>query len=131
MRTPAIERLFIATQPAERWAAWVRDGRVVEFHPDRDSRESGVGDIHIGRVVNVDRRVNAAFIDIGETESGFLPLSEAAEPLVEGASMLVQVERERRSGKGPRLSGRPTLMGARLIFSPTRPGVTVSDRIID
>src|SRR5262249_42642506 len=62
---------------------------------------------------------------------GFLPLSETAEPPVEGASMLVQVEREPRRGKGPRLSGRPTLMGARLIFSPTRPGVTISSRITD
>jgi Rne/Rng family ribonuclease len=126
-----IERLFIATQPTGRWAAWVRDGRVVEFHPDPERRESSVGDIHIGRIVTVDRRLNAAFVDIGEAESGFLPLADAAEPPVEGASMIVQVERERRNGKGPRLSGRPILKGARLIFSPTRPGVTVAGRITD
>ncbi|HTO85620.1 MAG TPA: ribonuclease E/G [Methylomirabilota bacterium] len=109
----------------------MKDGRVVEFHPDLKRCGIGVGDIYIGRIVAVDRRVNAAFVDIGETESGFLPLSETAEPPVEGASMLVQVEREPRRGKGPRLSGRPTLMGARLIFSPTRPGVTTSSRITD
>ena len=131
MAAPAIERLFIATQPTERWAAWVRDGRVVEFHPDSERCETSAGDIHVGRIVAVDRRLDGAFVDIGEAESGFLPLTETAEPPVEGASMIVQIARERRGKKGPRLSGRPTLASARLIFSPTRPGVTVSDRITD
>src|SRR5262249_42312136 len=61
----------------------------------------------------------------------FLPVRDAIEPPVEGAAVIVQIERDGRDGKGPRVSGRPALMGPRLVLSQARKGVTISDRIID
>lgn len=58
-------------------------------------------------------------------------MRELIKPPVQGAPIVVQVERGGRGGKGPRVSARPTFTGARLVYSPLRPGLTISDRIVD
>ena len=54
-----------------------------------------------GRVKKIDKSLGAAFIDIGTTQDGFLPLKkDAAEHCVEGAMLEVFVKSPPRQGKG-------------------------------
>ncbi len=68
------------------------------------------GQIYLGRVVNVARPLNSAFVDIGEAASGFLPLNTLAQrkrtSLAEGEAVLVQVVKSAYQDKGARLSAR-------------------------
>jgi ribonuclease G len=114
-----------------RWAAWLEDERVVEFHHERGGETSPTGNIYLGRITHVDKGLGAAFVDIGMRQAAFLPLSEAGTPVVEGAKVVVQIEREGQAGKGPRVTTRASLAGVHLILLPGRRGVSISERIVD
>jgi ribonuclease G len=127
----ARQRLLVAVRGDHRWAAWLEDGFVVEFHFERDDEVSPVGNIYLGRITHVEKGLGAAFVDIGMSEPAFLPLNDASMPAVEGATALVQIEREGRAGKGPRVTARISLAGVCLILQPGRRGISISERIVD
>ncbi|MCF8878626.1 ribonuclease E/G [Hyphobacterium sp. SN044] len=85
------------------------NGRVVELHIERWS-EAGLraraGALYLGRIRTIDARLNAAFVDLGVGEAGFLPFGKAGRPagLHEGAAIPVRVTREAHAGKGPTLA---------------------------
>ncbi len=93
------------------------------------------GSIFLGRVTGIDSRLNAAFVDIGADSPGFLP-ARAAGPgqatgkvisglVHEGQAILVQVGEPARDGKGARLTMRPALAGALLVFRPYGSGIDI------
>jgi Ribonuclease G/E len=94
--------LLIAAGPGEWRAVWLEDGIAVELHVERGDTASP-GTILLGAVVYAAPGLDAAFVDIGEIASGFLP----GRPLPdEGARVIVEVQRESQRGKGARLSTR-------------------------
>ena len=105
----ARQRLLVSVRRDHRWAAWLEDERVVEFHHEREGEASPLGNIYLGRITRVEKGLGAAFVDIGMKEAAFLPLSEAGTPVVEGAKAIVQIEREGQAGKGPRVTTRASL----------------------
>jgi hypothetical protein len=58
-------RLLVSIGRDHRWAAWLEDERVVEFHHEREGAESPLGNIYLGRVTRVEKGLGAAFVDIG------------------------------------------------------------------
>lgn len=56
--------------------AIVEDGRLAELFIDRPDRSRTVGDIYLGRVQKVVEGLQAAFIDIGQEQDGFLHFSD-------------------------------------------------------
>jgi len=123
--------LVVSVKRDHRWAAWLEDERVVEFHHEREGEASPLGNIYLGRITHVERGLGAAFVDIGMKEAAFLPLSDVSTPTVEGADVIVQIERVGRAGKGPRVTTRASLAGVYLILLPGRRGISVSERIVD
>ena len=90
-------------------AAVIENGQIVELHFDRWSergRRAYTGELYLGRVRKVDGALNAAFVDLGRGESGFLPFGKAGRPagLHEGAAIPVRVAREAFGEKGPTLA---------------------------
>jgi Rne/Rng family ribonuclease len=127
----ARHRLHVAVRRDHRWVAWLEDDRLVEFHRQKVSEELQAGDIHLGRIVRVDRGLGAAFVEIGRKQTVFLPLSELSTPAVEGARTIVQIEREGRGDKSPRGTTRLALAGVRAVLMPGRRGNSVSEQIVD
>jgi len=112
----------------------VEDGVLVDVV--RDAR--GVGDIHLGVVVNVERGVSAAFLDIGTGDNGFLHLSDwpdarrgdsVGDHLPRGTRAIVQITRSRIGEKAPALTGNVTLAGPHLVLLPRRASGGVSRRL--
>jgi len=130
-RDHAHHRLYVAVHRDHRWAALFDDNRLVEFHLEQEGERNRVGDVYFGRIIRVDNRLDAAFIDIGGKQAAFLPLTELAAPAVEGAKVVVQIEREGRGEKGPRVTARPAFAGVRLVLLPGRRAVLLSERITD
>jgi ribonuclease G len=127
----ARHRLFVAVRGDHRWAAVLDDDRPVEFHCESKGDEPRIGDIYLGRIARVDQSLGAAFVDIGRKQAAFLPLSEIRAPAVEGSGTIIQIEREGLGGKAPRATARPVLAGARLVLSPGRGSMRLSERITD
>jgi Ribonuclease G/E len=97
------DEVFISLGPdrAElfRWAA----DRLVQATTEREGEGGPVGGIHLGRVVKLERTLNAAFVEIGLDRPGLLPLKKH-DTLSEGDAVAVQVRRDAREEKGVRLA---------------------------
>ncbi len=102
-----------------------------------------IGDIYLGTVQNVHPGIDAAFVNIGESErNGFIHVTDLGplrlkqtsasitELLEPGQKAMVQVMKEPTGSKGPRLTGNLTLPGRFLLLLPSGQGVTISRRII-
>ncbi|WP_017718065.1 Rne/Rng family ribonuclease [Kamptonema formosum] len=101
-----------------------------------------VGDIYLGIVENVLPGIDAAFVNIGDSErNGFIHVTDLGplrlkrsagsitELLVPQQKVLVQVMKEPTGSKGPRLTGNITLPGRYLVLMPFGRGVNLSRRI--
>lgn len=101
-----------------------------------------VSDIYLGIVENVLPGIDAAFVNIGDSErNGFIHVSDLGplrlkrtagsitELLVPQQKVLVQVMKEPTGNKGPRLTGNISLPGRYLVLMPYGRGVNLSRRI--
>jgi len=124
-------RLLIATEKASRRIAAVRDDRLCDFSIMGAGETSLIGQIYLGRVTKIDRGLEAAFVDCGVGQVGFLPLRDAPPGMTEGQSLIVQATREPFDGKAMRLTGRPVMTGYRLSLAPSAKSPTYPDGITD
>jgi ribonuclease E len=103
-----------------------------------------VSDIYLGIVENVLPGIDAAFVNIGDTErNGFIHVSDLGpvklkktagaitELLAPQQKVLVQIMKEPTGNKGPRLTGNISLPGRYLVLMPSGKGVNLSRRIRD
>ena len=79
--------------------------RLLDYAIWRRGAPDGVGDIYRGRIVAMVPAMGGAFVRLPDAE-GFLPDSEGAAGLTEGAGIGVRITRAAQGGKGPRLSAR-------------------------
>lgn len=116
---PAADRsvtIHASWNPGEVRVAAVADRVLVDYALWRPGTPDGVGDIYRGRVSAIVPPMAGAFVTLpgspagagsGPTRmEGFLPDSEGAKGLNEGAMIAVRVTRAAQGGKGPRLSAR-------------------------
>lgn len=75
----------------ERWSDW--KARAI------------LGEVHCGRVIEINTGLNAAFVQLPKGENGFLPFGKKGRPkgLHEGAWIAVEITREAIAEKGPNL----------------------------
>ncbi len=123
-----------------RIAALLTDERIDELIVAQGSYQ--IGDIFLGTVENVLPGIDAAFVNIGESEkNGFIHVNDLGplrlkkatagitELLEPRQKVLVQVMKEPTGTKGPRLTGNIALPGRYLVFQPHGQGVNISRRI--
>ena len=69
--------ILIHVSSSETRIAIVEDQALVELYVERPENERMVGDIYKGKVENIVNAFQAAFVDIGKEQNGFLPLASA------------------------------------------------------
>jgi ribonuclease E len=137
--------------------AIVRGGRLEELFTERAATATSVGNIYKGRVSNVESAIQAAFVDYGQAQRGFLHISdlhpryfpggEQSEkvgrktarhdrPLIQralkrGDEILVQVLKEGIGTKGPTLTGYLSIPGRLMVMMPYMDKVGVTRRVED
>ncbi|HGY5543692.1 MAG TPA: Rne/Rng family ribonuclease, partial [Prochlorococcus sp.] len=132
------QQIVIAEQL--RIAALLTDERVDELIVAQGRYQ--IGDVYLGTVENVLPGIDAAFVNIGESEkNGFIHVTDLGPlRLKKGAAgitelleprqkVLVQVMKEPTGTKGPRLTGNLALPGRYLVLQPHGQGVNISRRI--
>jgi Rne/Rng family ribonuclease len=124
-------RLLIATMPAGKRFAVVRGNRLVDFQIIDNADVTLIGQVNLGRITRIDRGMEAAFVDCGGGQAGFLPLRDGPPSIAEGQRLIVQAVREPFDGKAMRLTARPVLAGYRLSYAPFSKNPTFPDGIAD
>ena len=119
--------------------ALLSDGLLWEYDLRDDTRQSLVGTLMLGRVERVLPDIRAAFVNIGRTLNGFLPIRESDSfhalngkvRLVTDHEVIVQVKKDEKGGKGAFLTRDTALPGLYLLLMPLSRFVGVSKRIED
>ncbi|MEO1402790.1 MAG: Rne/Rng family ribonuclease [Cyanobacteria bacterium J06635_1] len=132
------KQIIIAEQ--HRIAAVFSEDQIQELIVATGSHQ--VGDIYLGTVENILPGIDAAFVNIGDSEkNGFMHVSDLGplrlkraassitELLAPQQKVLVQIMKEPTGNKGPRLTGKVTLPGRYLVLMPYGRGVNLSRRI--
>ncbi|MCE2925471.1 MAG: Rne/Rng family ribonuclease [Phycisphaeraceae bacterium] len=155
-------QLIINYVPGEECrVAVVNNGRLDEFFSEKRDSVSHVGNIYVGRVTNVEPSIQAAFIDFGLPQGGFLHVSDVhpyyfpSDDSEEGATervgkktprrdrppiqdcfkrgqeIVVQVLKEGVGSKGPTVTSYLSIPGRYLVMMPQMDRVGVSRKVED
>ncbi|HYE61842.1 MAG TPA: Rne/Rng family ribonuclease [Phycisphaerales bacterium] len=157
--TPHAQMLINYVPGEECRVAIVEDGKLEELHVEKFASASRVGNIYVGKVVNVEPAIQAAFVDFGCGENGFLhvtdlhpryfpgedddttervgfktprrerPPIQAA--LRRGDEVIVQVLKEGVGTKGPTVTSYLSIPGRFLVMMPQMDKVGVSRKVED
>ena len=124
-------RLIVERRPGEARAILLEDEFPVELRIERDADGSLVGALFWGRIVRVVPTLPGAFVELGLDRPAFLPgdkLPGGGAP-VEGAPLIVQVTKDAREDKAPEITAAPSMPGRLAVWTPARPGISVSRQI--
>jgi ribonuclease E len=147
-------------EPLEGRIAVVRSGRLQEYYTERQTTREAAGNIYKGVVESVAPSLDAAFVNIGGTHSGFLQADNVMPParkkrrffpfprkkkqeisapasrnirelLKPQDEVLVQVTKEAIGDKGPALTMHISIPGRYLVITPKQPLRGISRKIED
>ncbi|MBP3488102.1 MAG: ribonuclease E/G [Roseburia sp.] len=114
--------------------------RMLEVLPEPVGGASLLGNIYIGKVENIVKNLNAAFVKITPDQRCYLPLEELKHPvftkkvsakkeLVQGDELLVQVEREALKTKEPAVTANLSLTGKYVVLTTGNHRIGVSSKL--
>lgn len=111
----------------------------IDLEPE-DSH-SFLGNIYIGKVNNIVKNINAAFVDIGDGQMGYLSLADSSihfanqrpyeGKLRQGDEIIVQVERDAVKTKAPVLTGNLNITGRYFVLTSGKKQIGFSSKIFD
>ena len=126
----SIAKIIIGASADETRMGLVENGKLMEYLVERTAEQHLVGSIFKGRVCNVVRGIQAAFVDIGLEQNAFLYLGDAMD-VTEGQSLIVQISKDARGTKGPTATRELTLPGRYAVLLPQADYVGISRKITD
>ena len=124
-------------------SAWAEDGRIRQIQADSLESKAVLGNIYVGKVRNVVKNINAAFIEFQKGQMGYLSLNDCKHPIhtdavirnddrvLIGDEIIVQVEKEAVKTKPPTLSAKLDFSGKYIVLSAGGERVSVSRKIRD
>ncbi len=114
------------------------DGKLLELFFDGEN--SAVGNIYVGKVKNIVKNINAAFVELGEHTLAYFSMrdehpiflnSKRNNKLVCGDDLLVQIVKDGIKTKAPQVSSRLTFPGKYLVLTLEAGNICISTKIKD
>ena len=121
----------------------VEDGKVAQIQAQPEDAGSLLGDIYVGKVRNIVKNINAAFVEYEQGKMGYLSLDAKVCPIhtdgvvsdgtrvLIGDEIIVQIEREAVKTKPPTLSGTLNFPGKYVVLIYGEKTVSISSKIKD
>ena len=123
----------------------VENGILVEKHEEHEKQKRLEGNIYLGKVVNVLKGMQAAFIDIGEERHSLIKVQDILpkvditkekqqekpieDVLKEGEKIIIQIKKDGTASKGAKVSTHINLSGRFAVLMPDTKQITVSQKI--
>lgn len=154
-----MKRLLVNVRDADEVrVAVLENDRLLEYHVEPTHERQLRGNIYVGRVLNIEPAIQAAFIDIGESKTAFMhvsdlhpayagahgiPFEELGDPgpaderpliqsiLRRNQLILVQVTKEAIGHKGPSVTSFVSLPGRSVVLLAGMARYGVSKKIVD
>lgn len=134
-----MNKLIITNYGKHRFTGLFQENNLIEVHCERLERPSILGNVYIGRVKNIQKNLNAAFIEIAPGQMGYYPLEHCKDPvyvkkinspnMVQGDEVLVQIAKENLKTKLPVLTTNINLTGTYCVLTSENKTVGVSAKI--
>lgn len=115
--------------------------RLVEINVSEDKGNELIGKIYIGKVVNVVRGMNAAFINIGLEKNAYLSLENSSDihytksnqsgKISNGDEIIVQVIKEAHGSKGCVVTPNISLTGRYVVLTKGKNFIGLSGKIVE
>ena len=120
-------------------SAVFEDKKMIQVSACRKKQSACIGNIYVGRIDNIVKNINAAFVNISEQISCYLDLSQGAEPLYVkrqspkkisiGDELIVQITKEDVKTKAPVVSTSFSLTGKYVVLVHGGNGIQISKKI--
>lgn len=139
------QTILASREGGETRVCLLKSGKLVNIDTEGSSSRSLVGNIYKGRIKDISRTLNAAFVDIGEGKEGFLSVQDVHPTILkgygrnphiwdifdQGQEILVQVLRDPIKDKGAMLTTCVSLPGRFTVLIPADERTGVSKRLPD
>lgn len=119
----------------------VKDGELIEVQADKDESSKLLGNIYLGKVRNIVKNINAAFVEVENGQNCYLSLSDIGSPVFSntdhpgklrvGDELIVQVAKENARYKAPLATADFSLTGKYLVLVHGRKALGISQKIKD
>lgn len=121
----------------------VEDGKVAQIQAQPEDAGSLLGDIYVGKVRNIVKNINAAFVEYEQGKMGYLSLDAKVCPIhtdgvvsdgtrvLIGDEIIIQIEREAVKTKPPTLSGTLNFPGKYVVLIYGERTVSISSKLKD
>lgn len=117
------------------------DSEIVELQYEEAGQESILGNIYVGRIEQVVKNIDAAFISFGDGQMGYYSIKDNKSPCflnpkknsnpVQGDLILVQVSKEAVKTKEPTLISDISLTGRYAVLTVGNTHLSISGKILD
>jgi ribonuclease G len=133
-----LNKLIVTKWMDQTLTALVSEKEVLELRLEDDS--SVLGNIYIGKVKNIVKNLNSAFVDYGEEQTGYFSLSDNPQVLYAsgksgklciGDEIIVQIAKDAVKTKDPVLTSNLNFTGKYAVLTATNTTVGFSSKIAD
>lgn len=114
------------------------NGRNEILELNLEDQESRLGNIYVGKVMNIVQNLNAAFVDFEKDQTGYyslienpltIPQGTGAEKLKVGDEIVVQIARDAVKTKDPVLTSKLNFTGKYAVLTVGKPMISFSSKI--
>lgn len=118
----------------------MNEGELVTIQADKADSNRMVGNIYLGRVQNIVRNINAAFVEVANKKICYLPLSDKERPVFAdggvhpvrvGDELIVQISKDSTKTKAPLATANFNLTGKYLVLIRGKDVLGISSKITD
>lgn len=134
-----LKRLILDIDENLSQIALLENGKLKEYHPEKSDGKNILGNIYKGKIQNVLKGMQAAFVDIGIGKNAFLFFDDVfqhenlpksiTQVLKPGQPIMVQVSKEAVGMKNPRVTANISLPGKYVVLMPNVDYLGISHRI--
>lgn len=110
------KQLVVNCEKLETRVALLNKGRLEEYMLERSDVGTTAGSVYLGKIVNLEQSLQAAFVDIGEEKNAFLPFRDMLPATYDMVDTVKKVKKKgnEKQGSGQNSHGKASLLTRRL-----------------